>query len=110
MSRYTLTAHDPRSTVVVGWDTPLATFFCQVFDTRLDADEETACVLWEGTQVGALVSVEEVQACLTPFATLPGALCAQLRQAQAQAPSRRPAPATLLRLRSSRADRGGASC
>ncbi len=35
MSRYRIPAQDPRLTVIVGWDNPLATFFAQVFEPFL---------------------------------------------------------------------------
>jgi hypothetical protein len=48
MSRSHFPAQDPRLTVVVGWDNPLATFFAQVCDPSIE-DEDEACVLWLGT-------------------------------------------------------------
>jgi hypothetical protein len=48
MSRYSIPTQDPRLTVIVGWDNPLATFFSQVFDPSIEDDDE-AELLWIGT-------------------------------------------------------------
>jgi hypothetical protein len=98
MSRYTITAHDPRYDVVVGWDNPLETFFCQVFDTTVDTDDETACVLWEGTMLQAIPTVAALQVCLGQFATIPEVVCVQLCRDQAQATRRTPFQEMMLNL------------
>ena len=86
MSRYHFPAHDPRFTVVVGWDNPLATFFAQVFDPSID-DEDDAYVLWLGTAPQAISTVAALQAQLASCATIPAALVAQLtREQQAATP------------------------
>jgi hypothetical protein len=80
MSRYRFPAQDPRLTVVVGWDNPLATFFAQVFDPSMD--QEGADVLWIGAVPQALPTVAALQAQLAGWATLPAALVAQLTHEQ----------------------------
>jgi len=86
MSRYHFPAQDPRFTVVVGWDNPLATFFAQVFDPSIEDDDE-ADVLWIGTAPQAISTVAALQAQLAGWATLPAALVAQLtREQQAATP------------------------
>jgi len=86
MSRSSIPAQNPRWTVVVGWDNPLATFFAQVVDPSLD-DEDDAYVLWLGTAPQAIPTVAALQAQLAGWATLPAALVAQLtREQQAATP------------------------
>jgi len=98
MSRYTIPAHHPRYEVVVGWDNPLATFFCEVFNTTVDEDDDTACVLWEGTTLRAIGTVEALQTRLHLFATIPPAIIAQLRHDRAHAVPRSPLQEQMLRL------------
>jgi hypothetical protein len=98
MSRYTIAAHDPRYDIVVGWDNRLETFFCQVFDTTVDTEDEAACVLWEGTALQAIPTVDALQTYLGPFTTIPEAMGAQLRCDQTQAIRRTPFQEMMLRL------------
>jgi hypothetical protein len=86
MSRHDIRAQDPRLTVVVGWDTPLATFFAQVFEPSRDDAEDDAVLLWIGTAPQALPTVAALQAQLAGWATLPPALAAQLTREQHAAP------------------------
>ena len=81
MSRYCFPAHDPRFTVVVGWDNPLVTFFAEVFDPLID-DEDEASVLWIGTAPQAMPTVATLQAQLVGWATIPAALVAHLTREQ----------------------------
>jgi hypothetical protein len=81
MSRYHFPAQDPRLTVVVGWDNPLATFFAQVCDPSIE-DEDEACVLWLGTAPQAMPTVATLQAQLAGWATIPAALVARLTHEQ----------------------------
>jgi hypothetical protein len=97
MSRYPIPAQDPRYEVVVGWDDPLDTFFGQVFDTTAGEDEE-ACVYWEGAGYRACQTVDALQASLSPFATIPDPVVAQLRADQQHAVPRSPFQEQLLRL------------
>jgi hypothetical protein len=86
MSRYGFLAQDPRLTVVVGWDNPLATFFAQVFDPSID-DEDDAYVLWLGTAPQAISTVAALQTQLAGWAIIPATLVAQLtREQQAATP------------------------
>ena len=64
MRRSHFPAQDPRLTVVVGWDTPLATFCAQVCDPSIE-DEDEACVLWLGTAPQAMPTVAALVAQLT---------------------------------------------
>ena len=89
MSRYSVPAHEARYTIHVGWDGPLETFFVQVFDTTT-ADDDAACVLWEGAGFQALPTVEAVQRTLQPYATLPPAIRTQLCHDRAHTAPRSP--------------------
>jgi len=60
MSRYSIPTQDPRLTVIVGWDNPLATFFSQVFDPSIEDDDE-AELLWIGTAPEAIPTVAALQ-------------------------------------------------
>jgi hypothetical protein len=46
MSRHRIEALDAKHEVWVGWDRPLQTYFCQVYDTKLPEDENP--ILWLG--------------------------------------------------------------
>ena len=86
MSRSHFPAQDPRLTVVVGWDNPLATFFAQVVSPAIEEDDD-AVILWIGTAPQAIPTVAALQAQLAGWATLPAALVAQLtREQQAATP------------------------
>ena len=86
MRRSHFPAQDPRLTVVVGWNNPLATFCAQVCDPCIE-DEDEACVLWLGTAPQAISTVAALQAQLAGWATIPAALVARLtREQQAATP------------------------
>jgi hypothetical protein len=87
MSRYSVPAQEPGVTVIVGWDNPLRTFWAQVFDPSVDADEEEACRLWIGTTPAALPTVAALQATLAGWATLSADILTRLtRDQQAATP------------------------
>ena len=98
MSRYQILAHDPRYEVVIGWDSPLETFFCQAFDTTADEDDETSCVLWEGMTFQSIPTLDILQTHVGQFATIPEAICIQLRSDQEHATPRSPLQDRLLRM------------
>ena len=98
MSRYSIPAYDPHYEVVVGWDSPLATFFCQAFDTTADEDDETSCVLWEGMTFQSIPTLDMLHAHVGQFAAIPEAICMQLRSDQEHATSRSPLQDTMLRM------------
>jgi hypothetical protein len=81
MSRSSIPAQNPRLTVVVGWDNPLATFFAQVVDPSLD-DEDDAYVLWLGTAPQAIPTVAALQPQLAGWATIPPAIVDHLTRDQ----------------------------
>jgi hypothetical protein len=99
MSRYTIPAHAARYHVVVGWDPPLATFFGEVWDRTVpDEHDEAACLLWAGAALGALPTVDALQACLQAYATIPPEVVAQLHQECSTTPPRSPLQERLLQM------------
>ena len=86
MSRYSISAQQPGLTVIVGWDSPLCTFFAQVFDPSIEEDVD-ACLLWIGTAPEAIPTVAALQAQLTGWATIPPDIVDRLvREQQAATP------------------------
>jgi hypothetical protein len=70
MSRYPIPAYDPNYFVVVGWDAPLTTFFAQVEDLTID-DKQAALLLWIGDSDLAIPTINQLQAEIAPYATIP---------------------------------------
>jgi hypothetical protein len=62
MSRHCI-ATEPFE-IVVGWDTPLQTFFLEFFEVAKDNDEEDKILLWLGTQPGELPTVADLESAL----------------------------------------------
>jgi hypothetical protein len=90
MSRYRIPAANPQYEVIIGWDDPLETYFATVFDPTVDADDDAACVLWEGAALRALPTVEALQACLQAYAAIPADVVAQLHQDRSNTTPRSP--------------------
>lgn len=81
MSRYSLKPLPERSDifeVAVGWDAGLGTFFVMVFGVA-DADRDPDVWHWRGGQPMQIVTVEELQAEVLPYAELPMELVSRLR-------------------------------
>ena len=78
MSRYTIPAHAPHLTCVVGYDPPLGTFFAQVIDPTQPEDDERHVPLWVGTDVEEIVSVAALVTALSDWAVRPESITAQL--------------------------------
>lgn len=66
MSRHQLKSL-PRYEVFVGWDPPLQTWFCQVYDRTRSETENP--FIWLGP--GRLVSWLDIVAALAPYAEVP---------------------------------------
>lgn len=77
--------------IVVGWDSPLQTFFLQISDPTRDEGNEF--VLWLGTYPGELPTIESLAAALAPYAALTEELAQQL--AAEKAGSAKPSPLQL---------------
>ena len=84
MSRYSLKPLPERSDifeVAVGWDPGLCTFFVMVFGVA-DVGRDPNVRHWLGGQPNQIVTVEELQAELLPYAELPLELGMHLRNDQ----------------------------
>jgi hypothetical protein len=66
MSRHQLPSARPRFEVFVGWDPPLQTYFCQVYDTRRKEEENP--ILWVGTD--KRTSWKEILDTISPYAAV----------------------------------------
>lgn len=66
MSRYHLES-SVYADIVVGWDAPLGTYFVQVWNSK-DDDEP---VLWLGTDLHELASVDALQVALADYCSVP---------------------------------------
>ena len=71
MSRYSIPAQDPRLTVIVGWDNPLATFFAQVFDPSIEDDDGGVTSCGSAPRPEAIPTVAALQAQLAGWAIDP---------------------------------------
>lgn len=76
-----LAQHSDIFEVAVGWDPALETFFVMVFGVA-DAGRETDVRHWRGGQPRQILSVEELQAEVLPYAELPTELMSRLRSDQ----------------------------
>lgn len=84
MSRYSLKPlpqHSDIFEVAVGWDPGLGTFFMIVFGVA-DAGRDPGLRHWRGGQPRQIVTVEELQAEVLPYAELPMKLMSRLRDDQ----------------------------
>lgn len=73
MSRHDFPGKDLASTVTLGWDRPLGTFFVQVFLEEVEHE-----LVWRGTFPGELSSAAAAIAIAAPYANLPVTLGAIL--------------------------------
>jgi hypothetical protein len=71
MSRYNYQGKEDYLLVIVGWDNPLQTFFAQVWDVREDLESDPSPILWVGTRIGEVSSVEHLDSLLAPFGEIP---------------------------------------
>ncbi len=70
MSRHTFAGH-AGTTVAIGWDRPLATFYVQVSRPDPEDEGERETFIWEGTMAGELPTAAAAIAIATPHAELP---------------------------------------
>ena len=73
-----------RFTVIVGWDNPLQTYFAQVWDVKLQDENDEGCVFWVGTHPGSVRRVSDLARVISGYAALPEDLARQLEQEQAE--------------------------
>jgi len=78
MSRHVLPGKGVASSVAIGWDRPLETFFVQVMQPHPRIDGEEGTYIWKGTSHGELPSAAAAIEIARPFADLPADLGATL--------------------------------
>ena len=71
MSRHVFPGHTGATSVAIGWDRPLQTFFVQVFRPDPDDASEEASFIWKGTEPGELRTPMMAIAAARPWSTLP---------------------------------------
>ena len=81
MSRHTIAALHPQHTCVVGYDPPLGTFFAQLWNQTLPAAEEQV-VLWVGTALEEIPTVQALATALHEYAVIPAAVWQRLESEQ----------------------------
>jgi hypothetical protein len=88
MSRYLIPAIQVEHRIVVGWDSPLASFFAEVIDLNVEAaiergecseEDVDSTILWVGTMLGEIPTLEQLQAEIAPFALLSTDIVEQLQ-------------------------------
>lgn len=78
MSRHDFPGKGVASSVAIGWDRPLATFFVQVMQPHPRIDGEEATYIWKGTAPGELPTAAAAIEVARPFADLPDDIGATL--------------------------------
>jgi hypothetical protein len=78
MSRHVLPGKDVASSVAIGWDRPLGTFFVQVMQPHPRIDGEEWAFIWKGTAPGELPTAAAAIEIAAPFVDLPGDIGATL--------------------------------
>ncbi len=76
MSRHGIPGRAAGTQVVVGWDHPLLTYFVQVHQEGLDADENP--VVWLGASYRELYDLDDLKRAIRPYADLPADLAVTL--------------------------------
>jgi hypothetical protein len=71
MSRYEFPAKEGLTTLVIGWDRPLNTFFVQVYGPATAANAEPVEVEWQGTSPSELPTAAHALRVARTFADLP---------------------------------------
>lgn len=78
MSRYDFPGKGVASSVAIGYDRPLSTFFVQVMQPHPRIDGEEATYIWKGSAPGELPTAADAIAVATEYADLPKDLGAKL--------------------------------
>jgi hypothetical protein len=78
MSRYVFSGKNVASSVALGWDRPLATFFVQVMQPHPRIDGEELTYIWRGTAPGELPTAASAIAIAAEYADLPADIGAML--------------------------------
>lgn len=77
MSRHSFSGRD-GSTIVIGWDRPLATFFVQVTRPHPEQTGESEIVAWQGLDEGEIPTAAAALAIAAAYGDLPSGLGATL--------------------------------
>ena len=77
MSRYQILAIHPNHEAFVGWDSPMTTFFVQVFDRSIE-DPDDQLLLWFGDEDRAIPTLQQLQEMIADYATIPTNILTQL--------------------------------
>ncbi len=86
MSRYKIQSPNPNLEIVVGWDSPLNTYFCIIEDLSIEPpeneeDEEIdPIVLWVGSNYDEVLSLEDLCDKIADYATIPSDILDKLKQ------------------------------
>lgn len=78
MSRYDFAGKGVASSVAIGWDRPLSTFFVQVMQPHPRIEGEEATYIWKGATPGELPTAAAAIAVVAEYADLPNDLGAML--------------------------------
>ena len=78
MSRYDFAGKGVASSVTIGWDRPLSTFFVQVMQPHPRIDGEETTYIWKGAAPGELPTAAAAIAIAAEYADLPEDLGAML--------------------------------
>ena len=78
MSRHVFTGLRTATTVAIGWDRPLETFFVQVLAPHPELEGEDEILFWRGTDLRELPTAADAIAAARPWAMLPADLNATL--------------------------------
>ena len=93
MSRHTVPPKSSGTTVVVGWDNPLQSYFAQVIREQDGGgvdDDDDPVLLWLGASHHEHLTPDSLAEPLRPYADLDQELLAQLRSDRAEAAERKP--------------------
>lgn len=94
MSRHTFAGH-AGTTVAIGWDRPLATFFVQVSRPHPRLEGEAEIIEWQGTSDADLSTAAAAIAVAARFAELPADLGATLETDRLKTLGRTDGPAQI---------------
>ncbi len=70
MSRHIVQARDKKYEIVLGWDSPLNTYFAQVYDRSIE-DEDDQLILWEAGTPKPIHDLEQLTRIVWKYAVVP---------------------------------------
>ena len=78
MSRYTIGGNRPELSIVVGWDSPLKSYFAQVWDGGSPGSGELR--LWAGAGPDRIPTPEALAELVAPYGDIPAEVLEQLEE------------------------------